>query len=81
MKILFSALALAAFLVSPAFAAKMEPCTGANIGKSMTAMGAVDSPAKQAMAKEMAAANTDMSKGNMRGACMHYMKAKKMSAK
>ncbi len=30
------------------------------------------------MNKEMAAANMDMSKGNMRGACMHYMKAQKM---
>jgi len=32
-----------------------------------------------AMSREMAMANMDMSKGNMRGACMHYMKAPKMS--
>jgi hypothetical protein len=32
------------------------------------------------MAKEMGMANTDMSKGNMKGACMHYMKAQKMGA-
>ena len=32
------------------------------------------------MNKEMAMANTDMSMGKMKGACMHYMKAQKMSA-
>jgi hypothetical protein len=31
------------------------------------------------MGKEIGMANTEMSKGNMRGACMHYMKAQKMS--
>ncbi|TYO62342.1 hypothetical protein FXV83_33330 [Bradyrhizobium hipponense] len=80
MKMLLSAVALAAFAVSPASAAKMQPCTGETIGKAMTAIGTVDSPAKQAMAKEVAAANTDMSKGDMRGACKHYMKAQKMGA-
>jgi hypothetical protein len=30
------------------------------------------------MNKEMGMANMEMSKGNMRGACMHYMKAQKM---
>jgi hypothetical protein len=35
---------------------------------------------KMGMGKEMGMANTEMSKGNMRGACMHYMKAQKMSA-
>jgi hypothetical protein len=29
--------------------------------------------------KEMAMANTDMSNGKMKSACMHYMKAQKMS--
>jgi hypothetical protein len=29
--------------------------------------------------KEMAMANTDMSMGKMKSACMHYMKAQKMS--
>jgi hypothetical protein len=33
-----------------------------------------------AMAKEMGMANTHMSKGNMKGACSHYMKAQKMAA-
>jgi hypothetical protein len=30
------------------------------------------------MGKEMGMANIEMSKGNMKGACMHYMKAQKM---
>ena len=38
-----------------------------------------DGPGKMAMSKEMGMANTDMSNGKMRGACMHYMKAQKMS--
>jgi hypothetical protein len=33
-----------------------------------------------AMNKEMGMVNTEMSKGNMRGACAHYMKAQKMSS-
>jgi hypothetical protein len=61
--------------------AGMMACTGENMGKTAM-MGSTmpDSPAKMGMNKEMAAANMDMSKGNMRGACMHYMKAQKMSA-
>jgi hypothetical protein len=39
-----------------------------------------DGPAKMAMAKEMSMANTEMSKGNMRGGCMHYLRAQKMGA-
>ena len=34
-------------------------------------------PAKTAMNKEMAMANTDMSNGKMKSACMHYMKSQK----
>lgn len=81
MKTLLTAAAFVALALSPASAAMMA-CTGANMAKSITAMGGTpDSPGKFAMNKEMAAANTDMSKGNMRGACKHYMKAQKMSAK
>jgi hypothetical protein len=39
-----------------------------------------DGPGKMAMGKEMGMANMEMSKGNMRGACMHYMNAQKMGA-
>jgi len=37
-------------------------------------------PAKRAADKEMSMANTDMSKGNMRGGCMHYMKAQQSAS-
>ncbi|KRQ02398.1 hypothetical protein [Bradyrhizobium manausense] len=79
MKTLLSAAALVAFAlsVSPASAAMMA-CTSANMMKSAATMtGTADTPAKMAMNKEMAMANTDMSMGKMKGACMHYMKAQK----
>ena len=72
MRILVAAAMLAALAVSPASAAMMK-CTAANMAKSATAMPTHDSPAN----KEMAMANTDMSKGKMRSACGHYMKAQK----
>ena len=78
MKILFTA-ALAAFALSlsPASAAMMA-CTSDNMMKSAAMMGGTpDSPGKMAANKEMAMANTDMSNGKMKGACMHYMKAQK----
>jgi hypothetical protein len=66
------------FAIAPASAAMMA-CTGDNMAKSV-AMGATmpDSPGKMGMMKEVGMANTEMSKGNMRGACMHYMRAQKM---
>ena len=74
MKKLLIAVALTALAFSPA-SAEMMACTGANIGKSAGMMAPGPSDAN----KEMAMANTEMSKGNMKGACMHYMKAQKMS--
>jgi hypothetical protein len=51
------------------------------MAKTTTMMtGMPEAPGKMGMGKEMGMANTEMSKGNMRGACMHYMKAQKMSA-
>ena len=70
----FSALAVP-FAFSPASAAMMK-CTAENMAKSNAAM----LPGQSEANKEMAMASTEMSKGNMRGACMHYMKAQKMSA-
>jgi hypothetical protein len=66
---MFSALAL-----SPASAAMMA-CTSANMMKSTMMMAPGQTPGNM----EMAMANTDMSKGKMRSACMHYMKAQKAS--
>ena len=69
--------ALVAFAVTPA-SAKMMACTGENMAKTTAGMNAMpEGPGKMAMSKEMGMANADMSKGNMRGACGHYMKAQK----
>ena len=77
MKILLIAVALVAFAVSPASAAMMA-CTSANMMKSAATMtGTADTPAKMGMNKEMAMANTDMSNGKMKSACVHYMKSQK----
>jgi hypothetical protein len=80
MKLLVTAMTITAVLaVSPA-SAKMMACTGENMAKFVTSTGAMpDSPGKFAKMKEMGAANTAMSKGDMRGACKSYMRAQQMS--
>ncbi|QQO13496.1 hypothetical protein JJB99_29475 [Bradyrhizobium diazoefficiens] len=84
MKTLLTAAAFVAFAVSlsPASAAMMA-CTKDNMMKTAAMMGGTaDTPAKMAANKEMAMANTDMSNGKMKSACMHYMKSQKaMSSK
>jgi hypothetical protein len=78
MKILITAAMFSALALSPASAAMMA-CTGENMTKSSMMMnGMPDGAGKMGMTKEMAMANSDMSKGNMKGGCMHYMKAQKM---
>jgi hypothetical protein len=75
MKILITAAMLSVLALSPA-SAKMMACTTGNIGSSAIAA----MPEGQSAAnKEFAAANTDISKGNMRGACKHYAKAQKVT--
>jgi hypothetical protein len=75
MRILVTAAIFSVLALSPV-SAKMMACTTANIGTSAMAM----MPEGQSAAnKEMAMANTDVSNGKMRSACMHYMKAQKMS--
>jgi len=77
MRTLIAAAMLSAFAFTPASAAMMK-CTSENLAKSTAMMNTMpDTPAKRAADKEMGMANTDMSKGNMRGGCMHYMKAQK----
>ena len=79
MKTLLTAAAFVAFAFSPASAAMMA-CTSDNMMKSTAMMtGPADTPGKTAANKEMAMANTEMSNGKMKSACMHYMKAQKMS--
>ena len=78
-RIVLTAVLLSTVTLTPA-SAKMMSCTGENMAKSQAAMaGMPDTPGKMAMAKEIGLANTDISKGNMRGACRHYMNAQKMS--
>jgi len=79
MKYLVCAAGVAAIFAAAPASAAMMACTSDNMAKSMS-MGATmqDGPAKMGMMKEVGMANTEMSKGNMRGACMHYMKAQKM---
>lgn len=73
MKILITAGILSLLALAPA-QAKMMACTTANMGTSAMSM----MPDGQTAAnKEMAMANTDVSKGNMRGACKHYANAQK----
>jgi hypothetical protein len=72
MRTLIAAAMLSAFAFTPASAAMMA-CTA--MMKSTTMM----SPGQTEANKEMAMANTDMSNGKMKSACMHYMKAQKVS--
>ena len=73
-KVLIAATLFSALSLTPASAAMMAR-TGENMGKSAAMMSTGQSAAN----KEMAMANRDMSNGKMRSACMHYMKAQKMS--
>ena len=76
-KMIVSAAFLA--LLSVPASAEMMKCTSENMAKTGTMMQTMqDGPGKMAMGKEMGMANMEMSKGNMRGACMHYAKAQKM---
>ena len=59
--------------------AMMMSCSGDNMAKTSMMMSSMaDGPNKMAMSKEMGMANSDASKGNSSGACMHYMRAQKM---
>jgi hypothetical protein len=76
MRILIAAAFVSAVAFTPAQAAMMK-CTSDNMAKSTAMM----TPEQSAANKEIAMANTDMSNGKMRSACMHYMKAQKLSMK
>ena len=80
MRILIAAAMLSMLAFTPASAAMMK-CSSENLAKSSAMMVTMpDTPAKRAADKEMSMANTDMSKGNMRGGCMHYMKAQQSAS-
>ena len=84
MKIFITIITVVGALIffNPASVAKMMPCTGENMAKSLTAVSAMPySPVRVAMMKEMSAANSAMSKGDMRAACKSYMRAQMVGAK
>ena len=84
MRILIIAAASLALAFTPAFAKtkpKATACSGENMAKTSAAMQTMPyNQGTMAVNKEMGMVNTEMSKGNMRGACAHYMKAQKMSS-
>jgi hypothetical protein len=84
MKILIIAAVFSAVAVLPAAAktkATATACTAENMAKTTSSMAAMpEGPGKMAMSKHMGMVNTEMSKGNMRGACAHYMNVQKMSS-
>ena len=82
MKILIIAAVFSALAITPASAkTKAAACSGENMAKTTAAMATMpDGPGKMALGKQMGMVNTEMSKGNMRGACAQYMKAQKMSS-
>jgi hypothetical protein len=83
MRIFIIAAVFSALAFTPASAkTKAAPaCSGENMAKTSAAMASMPyGPGRMAMDKEMGMVNTEMSKGNMRAACGHYMKAQKMSS-
>ena len=82
MKILIMAAVFSALAFTPASAkSKATACSGENMAKTSAAMQTMPyNQGTMAVNKEMGMVNTEMSKGNMRGACAHYMKAQKMSS-
>lgn len=73
---ILTAVAISA-MSAPSYA--MMSCSGDNMAKTNMMMSSMaDGPNKMAMTKEMGMANSEASKGNSRGACMHYIRAQKM---
>ena len=65
-------------LSGTSYAAPMK-CSSENMAKTTAMMQTMqDGPNKMAMGKHMGMANSEMSKGNMRGACKHYMSAQQV---
>jgi len=72
------AAALAVFTLSPA-SAKTIACTDENFTKMMDRMSTMPhGPKRMAMTREMAVVNTDLSNGDLRGACKHYVIAQRI---
>ncbi len=82
MRTLIMAAVFSALAFTPASAkSKATACSGENMAKTSAAMQTMPyTQGTMAVNKEMGMVNTEMSKGNMRAACAHYMKAQKMSS-
>lgn len=73
-----AALVATVTLASVPASAKMMGCTVENMAKSSASAEALpDGPQKAGLMREMALANTAISKGDMGGACRIYMRAQK----
>ena len=78
MKSLVVAAAFAACVLSPA-SAKMMACKGENFAKMTDRIATMPYGAKRmAMMREMAVVNTDLSHGDLSGACKHYVIAQRI---
>jgi hypothetical protein len=78
MKNLVVAAAFAALVLSPA-SGKMMACKGDNFAKMTDRMATMPyGPKRVAMMREMAVINTDLSHGDLRGACKHYVTAQRI---
>ena len=78
MKNLVVAAAVAAFTLSPA-SAKTMACTGENFANMTNRMATMPyGPKRMAMMREMAVVNTNLSNGDLRGACKHYIVAQRI---
>ena len=76
-----AAASLLAVSMSGPASARMMACDGASMAKTYSMVsGMADSPSKMMMSREIGMANMEMSKGNMRGACMHMMRVQRMSS-
>ncbi len=82
MRILIMAAVFSALAFTPASAkTKATACSGENMAKTTSAMATMPyNQGTMAANKEMGMVNTEMSKGNIRAACAHYMKAQQMSS-
>ena len=78
MKNLVVAAAFAACVLSPA-SAKMMACKGENFATMTDRMATMPyGPKRMAMMREMAVVNSDLSHGDLRGACKHYFTAQRI---
>jgi hypothetical protein len=78
MKNLAVAAAFVAFTLSPAFGETVA-CTGDGFARMTDRMATMPyGPKRMAIMREIAGINTDMSNGDLSGACRHYVTARRI---